>query len=208
MVEWLVKDGLMPYGATIEAMENVVNAIVAEKHNETVWLLEHPALYTMGTSASSDDIHTSDFPIHVTGRGGQVTYHGPGQRIVYVMMDLRKRRQDLRQFVHQLELWIVDTLAELGIVGKTHPERIGVWVNDAQGVEKKIAAIGLRIRRWVTYHGLALNVDPNLEHYNGIVPCGISDYGVTSLAALGVHRNLRKIDEILKKTFHERFETG
>ena len=206
-VEWLVKEGLMPYGATIEAMENVVNAMIAERHGETLWLLEHPALYTMGTSANSDDIGTTNLPIYVSGRGGQVTYHGPGQRIIYTMMDLRQRRQDLRYFISQLEQWIIATLEVFHINGRAYHDRIGVWVTDSDGQEKKIAAIGLRIRRWVTYHGIALNINPNLQHYDDIVPCGIKDYGVTSMAALGVHKSLTEVDDVLKKVFYERFET-
>jgi lipoyl(octanoyl) transferase len=205
-VEWRTSPGLVPYEATVAAMEARVAAIRAGSAPELVWLLEHPPLYTAGTSARSADlVEPSLFPVHRTGRGGQYTYHGPGQRIAYVMLDLKRRGADIRRHVHTLEEWLIATLAQLGVTGERREGRIGVWVVGADGSESKIAALGVRVRQWVSYHGIALNVAPDLAHYRGIVPCGISAHGVTSLAALGVTAGMGEVDAALRRTFDETF---
>jgi lipoyl(octanoyl) transferase len=187
-------------------MERRVAAIRAGTAAELVWLLEHPPIYTAGTSAREEDLLEPDrLPIHQTGRGGQYTYHGPGQRIAYVMLDLRLRGQDVRCYVHQLEEWIIRVLARFGVRGERRAGRVGVWVARPGGDEEKIAAIGVRVRQWVTYHGVALNLDPELDHYRGIVPCGIAEHGVTSLARLGVAATMAEVDTALQFTFAEVF---
>jgi lipoyl(octanoyl) transferase len=190
-------------------MEARAAAIADAAAAELVWLLEHPPIYTAGTSAQAADLLTPDrFPLFRTGRGGQYTYHGPGQRVVYVMLDLRRRSIDVRAFVRSLEEWIIDALAVLGVVGETRPDRVGVWVRrheKGDRHEDKIAAIGIRLRRWVSYHGASLNVAPNLEHFSGIVPCGIRDHGVTSLADLGCKARMPDVDKALREAFERRF---
>jgi lipoyl(octanoyl) transferase len=190
-------------------MEARVAAIRAGNAPELVWLLEHPPLYTAGTSARSADlVEPGLFPVHRSGRGGQYTYHGPGQRIAYVMLDLRRRGADIRCYVHTLEDWLIGTLALLGVAGERRQGRIGIWVVGADGGESKIAALGVRVRQWVSYHGIALNVAPDLTHYRGIVPCGISAHGVTSLAALGVPAEMDAVDAALRRAFARSFATA
>jgi lipoyl(octanoyl) transferase len=208
-VEWVVARGLVPYEAATALMAERVDAIAAGSAAELVWLLEHPPLYTAGTSARATDLlQPSRFPVHTTGRGGQFTYHGPGQRVVYAMLDVKRRFGDVRAYVHALEGWVIETLGEMGVEARTIEERVGVWVRqDAPGEMRhdKIAAIGVRLRRWVSSHGLALNVDPDLEHFAGIVPCGIRDDGVTSLAALGRGISMEDVDGALRRVFERRF---
>ena len=194
--------GLAPYEPTLAAMEAHVASIRAGTAGEEVWLLEHPALYTGGTSAKPGDLLHADFPVYETGRGGQYTYHGPGQRIAYVMLDLQKRGGDVRRFVQDLEEVIIRTLADFGVKGERREGRIGIWVETLKS-EKKIAAIGVRVTRGVTWHGLSLNVVPDLSHYDGIIPCGISEYGVTSLAQLGIKKTASDVDAVLIKHFEE-----
>lgn len=205
MVEFIHTTGLVDYEAAVQEMEARVAAIRAGTKDETIWLIEHPSLYTGGTSSKSDDLLTGQFPVYQTGRGGQYTYHGPGQRIAYVMMDLQKRGGDIRHYVWQLEEWIIRTLAEFEITGERREGRIGIWVVDKTGGESKIAAIGVRVRSGVTYHGLAINVSPDLSHYAGIIPCGINEFGVTSFADLGKDITLAQLDDALKKTFGQVF---
>jgi lipoyl(octanoyl) transferase len=208
-VEWVVTSGLVPYEAATAFMAERVDAIAAGHAAEMVWLLEHPPLYTAGTSARATDLlQPSRFPVHTTGRGGQLTYHGPGQRVVYAMLDVKRRFGDVRAYVHALESWVIEALGEIGVEARTIEDRVGVWVpRDAPGEIRhdKIAAIGVRLRRWVSSHGLALNVDPDLEHFAGIVPCGIRDDGVTSLAALGRRASMEVVDEALRRVFERRF---
>jgi lipoyl(octanoyl) transferase len=185
-------------------------AIAEGRASELVWLLEHPPLYTAGTSARPEQLVEARFPVHPTGRGGQFTYHGPGQRIAYVMLDLKQRNPDIRRFVAMLEEWIIRTLASFGVEGGRRDERIGVWVrrpDKGDGCEDKIAAIGIRVQRWVTLHGIAINVAPDLTHFSGIVPCGISDarYGVTSLADLGIDATMAEVDAALLREFERLF---
>jgi lipoyl(octanoyl) transferase len=207
--EWRTEPGLLPYEAAVVAMEERVAAIRAGTAPELVWLIEHPPLYTAGTSAiDSDLIDTMGFPVYHTGRGGQFTYHGPGQRVVYVMLDLKTRGEDVRAYVANLEDWVIRSLARLGVQAERREGRIGLWVARPGPLgpkEDKIAAIGVRVRRWVTYHGIAINVAPDLSHYGGIVPCGIREHGVTSLAALGNTASMADLDEALKATFGEVF---
>jgi len=206
-IEWRVSETPVEYAAAVEEMERRVAAIRVGAAPELVWLLEHPPLYTAGTSARDEElIEPGRLPVHRTGRGGRYTYHGPGQRIAYVMLDLRRRGQDVRCYVHQLEEWIIRTLARFEVRGERRDGRVGIWVVRPSGIEEKIAAIGVRVRRWVTYHGLALNVDPELEHYRGIVPCGIAAHGVTSLAELGIVASMGEVDTALRRTFAEVFE--
>ena len=208
-VEWVVAQGLVPYEAACAFMVERSDAVAAGSAPEMVWLLEHPPLYTAGTSARPGDLLQPDrFPVHATGRGGQFTYHGPGQRVVYVMLDVKRRFGDVRAYVHALETWAIETLGELGVEARTIEGRIGVWVrrDEAGGTQHdKIAAIGVRLRRWVSSHGFALNVDPVLEHFAGIIPCGIRDDGVTSLAALGHRARLEAVDYALRRMFERRF---
>jgi lipoyl(octanoyl) transferase len=185
-------------------MEQRVAAISRGQANELVWLLEHPPIYTAGTSAKDADLLDARFPVFRTGRGGQFTYHGPGQRVGYVMLDLKRRRADIRAFVHGLEQWVIATLATFDVKGERRAGRVGIWVTGADR-EDKIAAIGVRVRRWVTYHGVSLNVSPDLSHFSGIVPCGVREHGVTSLANLGVHVSTVDVDAALRRAFHEVF---
>jgi len=209
-VDWQVLPGLSPYAETLAAMERRVAAIRAGDATEAVWLLEHPALYTAGTSARAEDLVQPDrFPVHAAGRGGQYTYHGPGQRVVYVMLDVAARGQDVRCFVRALEAWVIAALAEFNVTGELRPGRVGVWVvrpdkpPNADGAlrEDKIAAIGIKLRRWVSFHGISINVEPDLRHFDGIVPCGIRDHGVTSLVDLGLPVTLDDLDAALMRTF-------
>lgn len=208
-VEWRISDSPVPYEVASLEMDTRVRGIAEHFLQENVWLLEHPALYTAGTSADAKDLLSPDrFPVFKTGRGGQYTYHGPGQRVGYVMLDLKKRGQDVRKYVGDLESWLIATLAEFGVTGELREGRVGVWVrrpDKGQGREDKIAAIGVRIRKWVTFHGVSLNVDPDLSHFDGIVPCGISQHGVTSLADLGITATMQDVDVAMKKTFGQVF---
>jgi lipoyl(octanoyl) transferase len=205
-IEWRLGDTPVDYRAAVEEMERRVAAIRAGTAAELVWLLEHPPIYTAGTSAREEDLlEPRRLPIHRTGRGGRYTYHGPGQRIAYVMLDLRRRGQDVRCYVHQLEEWIIRVLARFDVQGERRAGRVGIWVARPGGREEKIAAIGVRVRQWVTYHGVALNLDPDLDHYRGIVPCGIAEHGVTSLARLGVAATMAEVDAALQCTFAEVF---
>jgi lipoyl(octanoyl) transferase len=204
-IEWQISEIPVDYEAAVEAMERRVAAIRDGTAPELVWLLEHQALYTAGTSAREEELlDPHRLPVHRTGRGGRYTYHGPGQRIAYVLLDLARHDRDVRCHVHRLEEWTIRTLARFGIKGERRDKRVGIWVSRGGG-EDKIAAIGVRVRRWVTYHGLALNVDPELEHYRGIVPCGIAEHGVTSLARLGVGATMAEVDDALRATFAEVF---
>lgn len=208
-VEWLVSDQLVDYEEAVGFMEARAEAIASGAASELVWLLEHPPIYTAGTSADFADLLAPDrFPVHRTGRGGQFTYHGPGQRIAYVMLNLDRRGKDVRAFVGALEGWIIDTLDRFNVQGEVRPERVGVWVrrpHRSPGAEDKIAALGVRLKRWVSMHGISINVEPDLEHFSGIVPCGISTYGVTSLADLGLVVSISEVDMALADTFQERF---
>jgi lipoyl(octanoyl) transferase len=209
-VEWRIDDGPLPYQTALATMDARAAAIADGSAPELVWLVEHPALYTAGTSARSAELIEARFPVHVAGRGGQFTYHGPGQRVAYVMLDLKRRGPDVRRFVATLEEWIIRTLAAFDVPGERREDRIGVWVrrpDKGAGCEDKIAAIGIRIKRWVSLHGIALNVDCDLSHYAGIVPCGVRDqrYGVTSLADLGRAATLPEIDKVLRREFEPLF---
>lgn len=207
-VEWRVADAPVGYLEAVSEMEARAAAIAAGRSPELVWLLEHPPLYTAGTSAEDGELIDARFPVHRTGRGGRWTYHGPGQRIAYVMLDLNKRGRDVRRFVTGLENWLIGALAEFAVRGEVRQDRVGVWVRRPEmgpGVEDKIAAIGIRVRRWVTFHGIALNVEPDLEHFGGIIPCGIEQHGVTSLADLGHVVTMPEVDMVLKDTFEEVF---
>jgi lipoyl(octanoyl) transferase len=201
-LEWRRSHGLVGYERASAAMEARAAAIAEGRAAELVWLLEHPPLLTAGTSAAATDLLEPErFPVYQTGRGGKFTYHGPGQRVVYAVLDLRRRRQDLRWYVHSLEEWVIRTLAEFGIAGERRAGRVGIWVTDASGGERKIGAIGVRVRRWVAYHGIAINVAPALDHFTAIVPCGIAEFGVTSMADLGVTAGLAELDRALQRRF-------
>jgi lipoyl(octanoyl) transferase len=200
-VEWRSSVSAVPYARAVEEMESRVAAIRSGAAPELVWLLEHPPLYTAGTSARDEDLlDPGRLPVHRTGRGGRYTYHGPGQRVAYVMLDLARRGEDVHCYVHHLEEWVIRALARFDVSGERREGRIGIWVKQGAG-EAKIAAIGVRVRRWVTYHGMALNIDPDLEHYRGIIPCGITEHGVTSLADLGVTATIAEVDAALHATF-------
>jgi lipoyl(octanoyl) transferase len=205
-IEWKTSAGPVPYADAVLAMEARVAQIRGAGAAEMVWLLEHPPLYTAGASAKDSDLlDRGAFPVHRTGRGGQYTYHGPGQRVAYVMLDLERRGPDLHQFVRNLEHWLIDCLAMFGVRGERRTGRVGVWVALSDGREAKIAALGIRVRRWVTYHGVSLNVAPDLSHYDGIIACGVPEHGVTSLEALGVKASMAEIDAVLKETFDAQF---
>lgn len=207
-VEWRNFDEPVPYEDALAMMDERVAAIAAGTAAEVVWLLEHPALYTAGTSAKPEDLLNARFPVFAAGRGGQYTYHGPGQRVAYVMLDLTKRGRDIRCLVQGLEQWVIDTLAAHNVSGERREGRVGVWVarpDRGVGREDKIAAIGVRVRKWITFHGMSLNVSPDLSHYDGIVPCGIIDHGVTSLEDLGLLVSLPEIDTVLRSRFEALF---
>jgi len=213
-VRWRVADGLVGYEDAVAEMERQVADIADGKADELVWLVEHPALYTAGTSADSKDLIEPDrFPVFATGRGGEYTYHGPGQRVAYVMLDLKRRRQDVRAYVAALEEVVIRTLDSMNVKGERREDRVGVWVRrpekptlpDGTMSEDKIAALGIRLRRWVSFHGLSINVDPDLSHFGGIVPCGISAYGVTSLVDLGLPVMMADVDIRLREAFEEVF---
>lgn len=206
--DWHIFDAPQPYLETLAAMEARAAAIAEGRAPEAVWLLEHPPLYTAGTSARPEDLLDARFPVFPAGRGGQYTYHGPGQRVAYVMLDLTRRGRDVRCLVQGLEQWVIDTLAAHNVTGERREGRVGVWVqrpDRAVGREDKIAAIGVRVRKWVTFHGISLNVSPDLGHYGGIVPCGISDQGVTSLEDLGLLVSLPEVDSVLRRRFEAVF---
>jgi lipoyl(octanoyl) transferase len=208
-VEWIISDGLTDYDVALSRMKARASAIAAADAGEAVWLVEHPPLYSAGTSARPGDLLAPDrFPVYQAGRGGQFTYHGPGQRVVYLMLDLDKRGRDIRRYVATLEGWLIDTLAAFNIKGERRGDRVGVWVGRPErgaDHEDKIAAIGVRVSRWVSYHGIALNVAPDLSHYAGIVPCGIADHGVTSFEDLGHIVSMEEVDNALESAFERRF---
>jgi len=214
MVNWKHSTAQVPYPEAIERMESHVNQMIAGQASEQIWLLEHPPLYTAGTSARACDLTDPDrFPVYPSKRGGQYTYHGPGQRVAYVMLDLNTRTKDVRKFVRDMEQWVIETLAEFNVTGERRQGRVGVWVvrKDkpltalGQHPEDKIAAIGVRIRRWVSFHGISINVEPDLDHYGGIVPCGIAEHGVTSLVDLGLPVTMADVDVALKRRFESVF---
>jgi lipoyl(octanoyl) transferase len=214
LVEWITSDALVPYEEAEAFMEARADAIASGEADECIWLLEHPALYTAGTSANEKDLTDPNrFPVYRTKRGGQYTYHGPGQRVVYVMLDLNKRGKDVRKFVQQLETWVINALNEFNVTGQIREGRVGVWVErpdrprGANGAlaEDKIAAIGIRLRKWVSFHGISINVEPELSHFSGIVPCGIAEFGVTSLVDLGLPAGMEDVDVALRKTFKDVF---
>ncbi|MBU3029491.1 lipoyl(octanoyl) transferase LipB [Paracoccus marinaquae] len=214
MVEWIISEGLTGYDEAVAFMEARVAGIHAGEADEMIWLVEHPPLYTAGTSAREADLLEARFPVHAAGRGGQYTYHGPGQRVVYVMLDLNRRGRDVRRFVAQLEHWVIAALAQFGVTGEIREGRVGVWVvrpekpplPDGSPREDKIAAIGVKLRRWISFHGISINVEPDLSHYGGIVPCGISGHGVTSLVDLGLPVGLADLDIALRDSFARIFE--
>jgi lipoyl(octanoyl) transferase len=214
MVEWITSAGLTDYDTATREMEARADAIAQGRADEAIWLLEHPPLYTAGTSANPADLRDPNrFPVHPSKRGGQYTYHGPGQRVVYVMLDVGRRGRDVRAFVKALEAWVIDTLDQFNIRGEIREGRVGVWVvRDDKPLtaagrkpEDKIAAIGIRLRKWISFHGISINVEPDLEHFSGIVPCGIADHGVTSLVDLGLPVSMTDLDVALKRTFEDHF---
>ncbi len=214
MVEWITSDSLVDYDAAVAWMEARAEAIARGEADEAVWLLEHPPLYTAGTSARAEDLKDPDrFPVHESRRGGQYTYHGPGQRVVYVMLDLNRRGRDVRAFVTALETWVIAALAEFNLRGEIRAGRVGVWVArpdkaplpDGSPREDKIAAIGVRLRKWVSFHGISINHDPDLGHFDGIVPCGIEGHGVTSLVDLGLPVTIEDLDVALRRSFEQVF---
>ncbi len=214
MVEWIVTDGLTDYRAAEAWMEARVAAISAGEAEECIWLVEHPPLYTAGTSARAEDLtDPGRFPVHDSKRGGQYTYHGPGQRVAYVLLDVAARGRDVRCFVRQLEDWVITTLEQFNVSGEIRAGRVGVWVQrpektpqpDGTPAEDKIAAIGIRLRKWISFHGISINVEPDLEHFSGIVPCGISDHGVTSLVDLGLPVSMADVDVALHAAFDQVF---
>jgi lipoyl(octanoyl) transferase len=212
-VEWRLSEAPIPYPEAVAAMEARAAEIADGRAGELVWLLEHPPLYTSGTSGKAKDLLEARFPLFQTGRGGQVTYHGPGQRVAYAMLDLKRRRPDVRAYVAGLEEWIICTLAAFNVTGERREDRVGVWVkrpDKGDGFEDKIAAIGVRLRRWVSFHGIAINVEPDLEHFSAIVPCGVVDprYGVTSLVDLGLPVTLADVDAALRRAFEQVFGTA
>ena len=215
MVEWITSSGLIEYEDALREMEARADAIRDGRADEALWLLEHPPLYTAGTSAEDADLLDPDrFPVHKVSRGGQYTYHGPGQRVIYTMLDVGKRGRDIRHFVQQLEKWVLLTLAEFNLKGQVREGRVGVWIErperpplaDGSVREDKIAAVGIRMRKWVSFHGISINVEPDLTHFDGIVPCGISGYGVTSLVDLGLPVTMNDLDAALRQNFGAAFE--
>ena len=215
MVEWITTPGLTDYRTAEVWMEDRAAQIAAGTADECIWLLEHPALYTAGTSAKAADLTDPDrFPVYPTKRGGQYTYHGPGQRVAYTLLDVGKRGRDVRCFVRDLEAWVIDTLDSFNVKGEIRDGRVGVWVQrpekprqaDGTPAEDKIAAIGIRLRKWISFHGISINVEPDLEHFSGIVPCGITDHGVTSLVDLGLPVTMDDVDVALRRSFTRVFE--
>ncbi|MEK0081750.1 lipoyl(octanoyl) transferase LipB [Benzoatithermus flavus] len=205
-IEWRTSDGLVPYPEALALMEERVAAIREGRAPELVWFLEHPPLYTAGTSAEPSELIDPDrFPVYAAGRGGRYTYHGPGQRVAYLLLDLKRRGGDVRRFVQAIEDWVIRALARLGVKGEIREGRVGIWVVLPDGSEAKIGAIGVRVRRWVSYHGVAINLNPDLDHFQGIVPCGISEHGVTSLHALGAEVGMAELDAALRASFAEVF---
>jgi lipoyl(octanoyl) transferase len=200
-IDWDISEGLTPYPAAIARMEALQAAIRDDGARELVWLLEHPPLYTSGTSADPAELLSQQFPVYDTGRGGRYTYHGPGQRVGYIMLDLARHGKDVRCYVHALENWVIDALAHFDVKARRADGRVGIWCDTRGGQEAKIGAIGVRIRKWVTMHGFAINVSPDLSHFGGIVPCGISEYPVTSLADLGIDASLADVDTALRDSF-------
>jgi len=210
MPDWIITPGLTPYPVALARMEQIATGIRAGSERETIWLLEHPPLYTAGTSARREDLIAPDrFPVYEARRGGQYTYHGPGQRVAYVMLDVAARGRDVRRFVHDIEAWVIAALAEFNVTGHVRDGRVGVWVErpekprapDGTLREDKVAAIGIRLRQWVSFHGLSINVEPDLGHFDGIIPCGIRDHGVTSLVDLGLPVSMDDVDVALKRSF-------
>ncbi|OUS36350.1 lipoate-protein ligase B [Rhodobacterales bacterium 56_14_T64] len=217
MVEWITSDGLTDYAAAVDFMESRAAMIASGQADECIWLVEHPPLYTAGTSAKPADLTDPDrFPVHDSKRGGQYTYHGPGQRVVYVMLDVGKRGHDVRRFVQQLEQWVILALEQFNVTGHIREGRVGVWVErddkplniSGSKAEDKIAAIGIRLRKWVSFHGISINLDPDLSHFDGIVPCGITEHGVTSLVDLGLPLCMEDVDLALRRSFERVFETA
>ena len=215
MVEWKISSGLTDYNDAVIFMETRAAQIAAGEADEMIWLLEHPPLYTAGTSANVADLTDPDrFPVYTSKRGGQYTYHGPGQRVAYLMLDVAERGRDVRFFVQQLEEWVIATLADFNVTGEIRQGRVGVWVSrsdkpllsDGTQAEDKVAAIGIRLRKWISFHGISINVEPNLEHFSGIVPCGITDHGVTSLVDLGLPIDMNDLDVALRRCFEIIFE--
>ena len=206
IIEWTNSTNLTDYEVACNIMEERVNNIINKDANELVWLLEHPSIYTAGTSSKDEDLIEKDrFPVYKTGRGGQYTYHGPGQRIVYFMLNLENHEKNIREFINKLELLIINTLHDIGVEGFTRKDRIGIWVYNENKEEEKIAAIGLRVRKWISYHGISINISPDIDHFNSIVPCGISSYGVTSLHNLGKKVSMHDFDAYLYKNFLDIF---
>lgn len=216
MVDWITSSGLVPYDAACAEMEARATAIAAGEASEAIWLLEHPPMYTAGPSANPADLKAPDrFPVFPTRRGGEYTYHGPGQRVIYVMLNVGQRGRDVRRFVQDLEAWVIDALDQFNIKGELRDGRVGVWVMrddkplgvNGQPTEDKIAAIGIKMRKWVSFHGISINVEPDLDHFSGIVPCGIAEHGVTSLVDLGLPVTMDDLDVALKKTFSTHFQS-
>ena len=214
LVDWIKSEELVDFSHSISWMEKRAVQIYTQERNECVWLLQHPPIYTAGTSAKIKDLKDPDrFPVIKTSRGGQYTYHGPGQRVIYVMLDLNKRGKDIKKYVKNLEIWVIRSLEKLEITGETRSGRVGIWVSrpnkpslpDGSVREDKIAAIGVRLKKWITYHGISINVNPDLSHFNGIVPCGISNQGITSFEDLDNPNNINDLDNCLKETFEEVF---
>ena len=214
LVDWIKSEELVDFSHSISWMEKRAVQIYSQERSECVWLLQHPPIYTAGTSAKIKDLKDPDrFPVIKTSRGGQYTYHGPGQRVIYVMLDLNKRGKDIKKYVKNLEIWVIRSLAKLEITGETRSGRVGIWVSrpnkpslpDGSVREDKIAAIGVRLKKWITYHGISINVNPDLSHFNGIVPCGISNQGITSFEDLDNRNNINDLDNCLKETFEEVF---
>lgn len=205
-IEWKISDELIDYEDAVAFMDKRVAQIHNGEAKEMVWLLQHPPIYTSGTSAVESDLLSDEFPVYKTGRGGQFTYHGPGQRVAYVMLNLKKRNsEDLRLYVNMLEQWIIETLNYFNIKSERRDGRVGIWVKEKNGGESKIAALGVRVRKWITFHGVAININPDLSHFNGIVPCGISQHGVTSFEELGYTTTMEDFDIVFKEKFFEIF---
>ncbi|MFD2205350.1 lipoyl(octanoyl) transferase LipB [Kiloniella antarctica] len=206
-IEWRISENQIAYPDALSFMEDRANEIFSNKSHQTVWLLEHPPLYTAGTSAHTKDLVDPDrFPVYDAGRGGQYTYHGPGQRVAYTMLDLSLYNKDVRKYVFNLEEWIIRTLAKFNVRGERREGRVGIWIDRGNGREDKIAAIGVRVRKWVSFHGIAINLDPDLSHFDGIIPCGINEHGVTSLVDLGLCVSMEDLDVALKDAFYEVFK--